>query len=85
MELRQLNDSEKTDVKKMFDSKGFKIMEDLVDEFETNMLRRFKTASFWDAKVIEELTQTQNYLKWVSDFINTIKWKTSWVWKRKKD
>jgi len=86
--MRVLKDNEKADVKEMLESRGFKIMEKLVADYKVDVMNEMLTLPLWEQITIDKLTGKQNYLKWISEFIQRIKSSKSWVWKKaekKKD
>lgn len=81
--MRDLTESEKVEVKKMYDSAWFKVMLSLVDEFKNDVMSEMLTMPLWNKETIDKLTWKQNYLLWVNTFIAKVKTSTSWVGKRK--
>jgi len=80
--MRQLNDNEKTDIKKMLESRWFKIMEWLVAEYKVDVMNEMLTLPLWEQVTIDKLTWKQNYLKWITEFIQRVKSSKSWVWRK---
>lgn len=80
--MRALQESEKIDVKKMYESAWFKVMLSLVDEFKNDVMTEMLTMPLGNPETIEKLTGKQNYLLWVNTFIAKVKTSTTWVWKK---
>ena len=80
--MRALTESEKMDVKKMYESAWFKVMLSLVDEFKNDVMTEMLTLPLGNPETIERLTWKQNYLLWVNTFIAKVKTSTTWVGKK---
>lgn len=81
--MRKLRDEEKAEVKKMLESRWFAIMQWLAQEYKVDVMNEMLTLPLWDEVTIAKLTWKQNYLKWIAEFIQTVKTSTSGVWKKK--
>ena len=82
--MRKLLDNEKEDVKRMYDSKWFQIMESLLEEYKHEIFNDMLTKSLWQAENIELITGKQNKYAWARQFIDKVKSSTNWVGKRDK-
>lgn len=80
--MRTLTKEEKADLELLMNHKGFKLLENLVGEFENDVLKSLKTINLADDKQLRILNAKQNYLKWVEDFLSTMKNKTNSIGKR---
>ena len=81
--MRKLTDIEKEDVKRLYDSKWFKIMETLLEEFKIDIFNDMLTKSLWTADNLELITAKQNKYLWAKVFVDKIRASTNTVWKRK--
>lgn len=79
--MRDLTEKEKIEVKRMYDSPGFKIMESLLQDFKVEIFNDMIAKSVADN--IELITAKQNKYLWAKTFIDKVKTSTSWIWKRK--
>lgn len=80
--MRILTNDQKDDLEQLFKHRWFKVLEQLAEEFENSVLKRLKNIDLDNEKEIQILWKNQNYLRWVNDFMNTIKTKTNKIGKK---
>ena len=83
--MRELNDSEKNDLKQMFNSNWFKLMKQLRDEYKHDLLDRFTWVDLSNSLIIAELSAYQNFLKGINDFILTIETQSNKLIKKESE
>jgi len=81
--MRDLTEGEKVDVKKMYESKWFKIMESLLDWYKMDIFNDMIDKPLGDKVNIELITQKQNKYLWAKTFVEKVRSSTAWIWKRK--
>lgn len=69
----QLTKEQKSDLKSLTQHRGFKILEEIVEEKRQSLFWEFENLPLWDLKVMERLWQTQNFNKWMKYLIDTAK------------
>jgi len=82
MKFRELTESEKTDVKQMYNSRWFKVMENLLEDFEKEVLSKYLSLDIRDDKIVQALVSDKDYLLGAKHFISRVKWASSSVWKK---
>ena len=80
--MRSLNDKERADLELLTKHQWFKLLKELISEFETDVLKSLKRVNTWNKEHLAVLNAKQNYLLWLEDLINTLEAKTNKVWKR---
>ena len=75
--MRTLKKEEKDLLKSLVDNRWFKLLEELVWEFEQDVLMKLKTLDVTNEKDLKILWKNQIYLKGVEDFLITIKSQTN--------
>lgn len=70
----KLTKEDRADLKKLYDSRGFKILLKIFEEKKTDLLNKFYTADLWQEKTRLDLNATQNHIKWMEEIIKTVKW-----------
>ncbi len=83
--MRKLNNSEKEDLKALFNHKGYKLMESLVADYKLDLVSWLLAKDLWNPEIVKALTKKQDELIWVNNFLFTIRNQTNWIWKRKED
>ncbi len=69
----KLNQDQKDELKRLVESKWFKILEDLVDEMRLNLYSQLDEAPMWEKETQMQITLTQNQLKWARYLISQAK------------
>lgn len=80
-----LTQEQKDDLKDLFTKPWFKVMEMLAKEMELDVFRMFKNIDIKNWKNLEILAKNTHYLKWIEDFIKTIKTQKNQISERKID
>lgn len=74
---------EKEALKSLTEHRGFKILEQIVEDKRQWLYTQFENIPLWDAGTLEKLSGTQNYIKGMKYLIDTAKAKTQEVVKAK--
>lgn len=69
----QLNKEQKEDLKALSKHRGFKILEQIVEDKRQSLYAQFESVAMWDDKVLESITCTQNYIKGMRYLLDTAK------------
>lgn len=72
----ELTKQQKEDLKSLTEHRGFKILEELLQDKRLSLYQSFETVALWDTKVLETLSGTQNFVKGMKYLIDTAKAKT---------
>ena len=75
--MRTLKKEEKDLLKSLVENRWFKLLEELVWEFEQDVLMKLKTLDVTNEKDLKILWKNQIYLKGIEDFLITIKSQTN--------
>lgn len=67
----KLTDVERRELDILFKSPWFKVLKKIADDFEINVLRKFKTVNMADPIAINILSKNTYYLRGVEDFLLT--------------
>ncbi len=75
---------EKEIIKKLLNHEGFKIIERMFDDYESQILSKYiiGNLNLRDEKILDALLEDKNYTKWGKDFINIIKGSIKWIGKK---
>ena len=68
-----LTEQNKEDLKDLLTKPWFKVMEKVAKEMELDVFRLFKNIDYKNPKNLDILAKNTYYLKWIEDFIASIK------------
>lgn len=71
--MKKISDEQKAMLKELQWHRGYKLLLELVESFEYDVLNRLKNIDVTNENDLSILSKNQNYLKWIQDFIWTIK------------
>jgi hypothetical protein len=80
--MKTLTKEQKATLNELLNHRWFKLLEELVKDFEYSVLDKLRNIDLSNEKDLSILWKNQNYLKWVQDFITTIKSKTNTIGKK---
>ena len=80
-----LDKQQKEDLKLLIESRGFKVLDSIIKDFELDVLRSLKKVNLADEKQLKVLNAKQNYLLWIEDIQNLLKNQTNSISNRKFD
>ena len=83
--MLKLSDKEKRNLKTMFKSAWFKVMEKIAQDMELWVFRLFKKVDFQNTKNIAILAKNTHYLQGIEDLMHTVKTQNNCVSERKDD
>ena len=79
--MKTLTKEQKATLNELLNHRWFQLLEELVKDFEYSVLDKLRNIDLSNEKDLSILWKNQNYLKWVQDFITTIKSKTNTIGK----
>jgi len=81
--MKTLNKEQKELLKWLIEHRWYKLLLDLIDDFEDEVLKQLKNIDISNEKDLQILWKNQAYLKWLEDLLTTIKSQTNMIWKGK--
>jgi len=79
----KLTEQQKTNLQWLVKHQGFQVVELIVAEYETNVLKWLKSINLSNTDELAKLNASQNYLKGLEDCLSTIKGNSQAITKRK--
>ncbi len=75
----QLTKQQKEDLKLLTESRGFKVLEEIVEDKRQSLFSQFEDMPLWDGETLQKLSGSQNFNKGMKYLIDTAKAKHKWV------